>query len=168
MSFDLQPHLRGELVELRPMVPDDFETLYDVARDPLIWEQHPASDRYTRPVFTDYFDGGLKSGGGLVILDRATGQMIGATRYNGYDPDKSEVEIGWTFLARAYWGGKYNNEVKALMLAHAFAYVDRVNFMVGANNIRSQKAVERIGARRAGERTDAEGRTQLLYVIDRI
>jgi len=57
------------------------------------------------------------------------------------------VEIGWTFLERAFWGGTYNREMKSLMLDHAFKFVDRVVFVVGENNLRSQRALQKIGAR---------------------
>jgi RimJ/RimL family protein N-acetyltransferase len=133
---------------------DDWPALFEVASDRLIWEQHPESTRYQEEVFRRFFDEGLASGGALVAIDRADGHIIGSSRYHGYDPAASVVEIGWTFLARAYWGGRYNGEMKRLMLEHAFAAVDRVIFVIGAGNIRSQRAVEKLGAVRAGTRTD--------------
>lgn len=165
MSFDLQPTLRGELIELRPLRPEDFEALYAVASDPLIWQQHPARDRYKHEVFGALFRESLASGGALVALDRATGKIIGSSRYHGYSPDAGEVEIGWSFLARAYWGGKYNGEMKRLMLRHAFQYVKRVIFLIGTENTRSQKAIEKLGGVRAGARRDAAGREAYLYEI---
>jgi len=151
MPFELQPYLRGTLMELRPLVPDDWDALFAVASDPLIWEQHPDNDRYQETVFRRYFQGALDSGGAFVIIDRKTGEIIGSSRYFGYDPERSEIEIGWTFLARRYWGGIYNRELKALMLDHAFRFVERVIFLVGENNIRSQRAMEKIGGVRTGK-----------------
>jgi RimJ/RimL family protein N-acetyltransferase len=145
--IDLQPTLTGELIELRPLQPDDFDVLFSAARDPLIWEQHPESDRYQRDVFQKYFDGALESKGAFAIIDRKSGRMIGSSRYCNLDPAKSEVEVGWTFLERKFWGGAYNRELKRLMLDHAFQFVDRVLFVVGEKNLRSQKALEKIGAR---------------------
>ncbi len=145
MPFDPQPHLRGDLVELRPLRADDWPALYAVASDPLIWEQHPASDRWKEPVFRTFFDEGLACGGALTVLDRATGDPIGSSRFHP-SPDPDEIEIGWTFLARRYWGGRYNGEMKRLMLAHAFESFPRVIFLVGITNTRSQRAVERLGA----------------------
>src|SRR5579885_3516572 len=110
MPYELQPVLRGELLHLRPLLPSDFDELYAVASDPLIWEQHPASDRYRRDVFEGFFRGGLECGGALVALDASDGRMIGSSRFHGYDESKSEIEIGWTFLARSCWGGSYNGE----------------------------------------------------------
>ncbi len=150
MSFDLQPHLKGELVELRPLAPEDWDDLFAVASDPLIWEQHPESDRYKENVFRVFFREALESGGVFVVIDAKTQQIIGSTRFYGYDPEKSEIEIGWTFLARKYWGGQYNAEMKRLLLDHAFKFVESVVFFVGEKNFRSQKATEKIGASRIG------------------
>jgi N-acetyltransferase len=144
-QFDLQPHLVGELIELRPLRPEDWEELFAVASDPLIWAVHPARERYKEEVFREYFQGGLESGGAFVALDRKTGKIIGSSRYFWYGPNKDELEIGWTFLARSYWGGVYNGELKRLMLDYAFQFVDRVIFLVGTENIRSRKAMAKIG-----------------------
>jgi RimJ/RimL family protein N-acetyltransferase len=140
MAFDTQPTLTGELVTLRPLRTDDFDALYAVAADPLIWQQHAASNRHERPVFEQFFQEALASGGALVALDRATGAVIGSSRYWDHNEEKRQIEIGWTFLARPFWGGRYNAEMKRLMLEHAFRLVDRVFFVVGVRNVRSQKA----------------------------
>ena len=150
MSFDLQPHLKGKLIELRPLAPENWDDLFAVASDPLIWEQHPENDRYKEDVFKVFFRDALESGGAFVVVDKKSQRIIGSTRFYGYDPEKSEVEIGWTFLARKYWGGRYNAEMKQLMLAHAFKFVENVVFYVGERNVRSQKATEKIGASRDG------------------
>jgi RimJ/RimL family protein N-acetyltransferase len=165
MPFDSQPTLTGDLVELRPLRLEDFNPLYAVASDPLIWEQHPVKDRYKQDVFREFFRESLQSGGALTVIDRRTGQVIGSSRFHRYDPDRSEIEIGWTFLARSHWGGIYNKEVKQLMLRHAFRFVENVVLLVSPENIRSQRAVEKIGAKRAGSRRDAGGRESFLYHI---
>ncbi len=154
MSFDLQPTLKGEHVELRPLRANDYEDLYKVASDPLIWEQHPEQDRYKQDVFKAFFREALESGGALVVIDPVYGQIIGSSRYYGYDKEKDEVEIGWTFLARSHWGGVHNGEMKQLMLQHAFRYVGNVLFLIGPGNVRSQRAVEKIGAVRLGLRPE--------------
>lgn len=145
-TLDLQPCLVGELLELRPVRADDWEELFAVAADPMIWEQHPCPDRYKEDVFRDFFREALESRGALVAVDRKTQKIIGSSRYRWHGPPRSELEIGWTFLARSHWGGIYNREMKRLMLAHAFTFVDKVIFLVGATNLRSRKAVEKIGA----------------------
>ena len=144
-SFELQPHLVGDLLELRPLRPEDWESLFAVASDPLIWEQHPAHDRYQEEVFREFFHEALASGGAFVVTDRKTQKIIGSSRYFGFDSGKREIEIGWTFLARSHWGGKYNAELKHLMLGHAFKFVESVVFLIGPQNVRSQKALEKIG-----------------------
>jgi RimJ/RimL family protein N-acetyltransferase len=143
--MELQPTLVGELVLLRPTVPEDWEGMYAAASDPLIWELHPFNDRWQEPVFRRYFDDALASGGGLTIVDKATGAIIGASRYAFPDAARDEIEIGWTFLARAYWGGAYNGEVKRLMLDHIHRYAASVVFVIGEHNFRSRRAIEKIG-----------------------
>ncbi|TGX53343.1 N-acetyltransferase [Sphingomonas gei] len=145
MEPDRQPTLTGERVTLRPSTPDDWEALFAVASDPLIWEVHPAHDRWQEPVFRAYFDAGIASGGALTILDHASGDVIGSSRFDNWKPEADEIEIGWTYLERAYWGGSYNREIKRLMLDHIHAHVGTVVFTVGEGNIRSRKAMEKIG-----------------------
>ena len=164
-SFDRQPTLQGTLIELRPLRADDFEALFRVASDPLIWEQHPERTRYQEATFRTFFQNALDSGGALIAIDRATGEIIGSSRYHGYDPAQRVVEIGWTFLARACWGGRYNGEMKRLMLEHAFPWVARVIFVIGPENRRSQRAVEKIGGVRAGGMTDPQGRERVVYEV---
>lgn len=165
MSFELQPTLKGEVLELRPLRPEDFDDLYAVASDPLIWEQHPSNDRYKEDVFKNFFLESLESGGALIAVDARNGRIIGSSRFHAYNSEKSEIEIGWTFLARPHWGGVYNGEMKRLMLRHAFRFVKSVIFIVGIQNFRSQKAMEKIGGVRVGSRTDARGRENYIYQI---
>jgi RimJ/RimL family protein N-acetyltransferase len=167
MPFELQPVLIGELVELRPLREEDFPTLFAVASDPLIWEQHPQPDRYTEPVFRQLFRGGMESGGAFIVVDRKDGRLIGSSRFAEYDETKSEIEIGWTFLARSHWGGRHNREMKRLMLAHAFRFVRRVIFRVGPLNRRSQRALENIGATYLGLEADERRGHNALFEITR-
>jgi RimJ/RimL family protein N-acetyltransferase len=154
LAFDLQPTLKGSLVELRPLLPADFEALFSAASDPLLWEQHPEPDRYKREVFERFFEKAIDSKGAFAIVERKTGRIIGTSRYYKHDPEQREIAIGYTFVERAFWGAGYNPEAKRLMLDHAFKFVDRVYFEVGENNLRSRKAMENIGA-------TFVGRTQL-------
>jgi RimJ/RimL family protein N-acetyltransferase len=166
MSFDLQPCLKGDLLELSPLCAEDFRDLYAVAADPLLWEQHPCKDRYQEEVFKRFFREALDCRGALVAIDGKDGRVIGSSRFHGYDEVKSEIEIGWTFLARSHWGGAHNGEMKRPMLRHAFRFVNSVIFLVGPHNFRSQRAVEKIGGIRAGWRLDATGQESFLYRIE--
>jgi N-acetyltransferase len=147
-SIDLQPTLVGPRVIVRPVAVSDWPEMFTAAADPEIWALHPASDRYTEPVFRAFFDNALASRSAFAFVDRQSGNIIGSSRYHAHNAALSEIEIGWTFLARAYWGGSYNLEVKRLMLNHAFTFVDTVLFWVGETNWRSQRAMEKIGAAR--------------------
>jgi RimJ/RimL family protein N-acetyltransferase len=166
VPFDRQPHLIGELLELRPLRPDDFDALFAVASDPLIWEQHPDNDRWREDVFRGFFKGAIDSGGAFLVLDRRDGRVIGSTRYAGYDETASQVEIGWTFLARSCWGGKHNSEMKRLMLEHAFRFVRTVLFKIGIRNVRSRRAVEKLGAVLAETTTNAKGQEIIVYRLE--
>lgn len=168
--MELQPVLEGPRLRLRPLKASDFETLYAAASDPLIWEQHPAPDRYERRVFEQFFNRGLKSKGALAILDKSTSAIIGTSRY--YDLEgRDSVCIGFTFLTRPYWGGAYNRELKFLMLDHAFIYVRRALFHVGEANARSRKAMEKIGANLVGrlerQKPDGSPDPTVVYEIRR-
>ncbi len=165
--FELQPTLTGELISLRPLRPEDFDELYAVASDPLIWELHPERERYKEEVFREFFRVAIASGGAFAAIDSKTGRVIGSSRFFGYNAEKSEIEIGWTFLARRYWGGMYNGEMKRLMLRHAFQFVNTVVFLVGPKNWRSQRAMEKIGGVRAGTRIDDTGRESVVFQITR-
>ena len=171
VKFDLQPTLKGNLIELRPLAREDFDALFAAASDPLIWKQHPENDRYKREVFQRYFDGAIDSKGAFAIIERKSGRIIGGSRYCNLNPVEREVEIGWTFLERAFWGGSYNRELKSLMLDHAFRFVDRILFVVGEKNLRSQKALQQIGARflKKAQLPGADGalRPNLIFVITR-
>ena len=137
----------------------------------MIWEQHPCPDRYKEDVFREFFREALESKGALVAVDRKSHTIIGSSRYRWHGPERNELEIGWTFLARSHWGGIYNQEMKRLMLAHAFTFVDTVIFLVGATNLRSRKALEKIGAALTNRReiTTLHGRIieHVIYQISK-
>lgn len=142
-------HLENSKVKLLSLKANDFEDLFAVASDPLIWEQHPSNDRYKPDVFKDFFDEAIKTGTAFTIRDAQTGKIIGSTRY--YDDFENSIAIGFTFLAREYWGGEYNKALKDLMFKYAFSFVDKVILHIGAGNIRSQLATGKLGAKKTGE-----------------
>lgn len=158
-----KPTLAGRLVRLRPLTEADWPALFEAASDPLIWEQHPEPTRWQEAVFRRFFEGALAADGGLVVLDAATGAVIGSSRYHAHDPLRREVEIGWTFVARTHWGGAANAEMKSLMLAHAFGHVDRVLFRVGPGNARSQAAMRKIGGRCLGRVAGPDGGASVVF-----
>lgn len=169
-TIERQPRLFSSHVQLRPLRLDDWEALYAVAADPLLWALHPASDRWQEPVFRQFFQQGLDSGGALVVIDPAHDRIIGSSRYDLGRAAPGEMEIGWTFLARSYWGGVMNRELKRVMLAHAFRFVPRVIFVVGERNLRSRRAMEKIGGRLTDRIIEAPGSPQgrhVVYAIDR-
>lgn len=141
-----QPLLKNEFIVLQPLKESDFERLYAVASDPLVWEQHPNKNRYQREAFQNYFEGAIQSKGAFLILDQSTGEVAGCSRFYDYSESESSVFIGYTFFGRKFWGRQYNPASKQLMLDYAFQYVNTVKFHIGATNIRSQIAIGRIGA----------------------
>ena len=170
--MDRQPVLEGERLLLRPLTPGDWKALYAVASDRELWALHPSHDRWQEPVFREFFADALAKGGALAVLHKDTDEIIGSSRFQGYDPaDGGMVEIGWTFLARRHWGTGLNAEMKRLMLEHAFRFVDRVLFRVGADNLISRKAMTKIGGRLTGETwvEDRVGRPieHVMFEIDR-
>lgn len=170
--MDLQPTLENEFVKLVPLQEEDFEILYKVASDPLIWEQHPNKNRWQREVFQNFFKGAIESKGAFLIYDSKTNEVIGSSRFYDWNTEKNNVSIGYTFYARNYWGGKYNPSTKHLMMQHAFKHVDSVIFHIGADNIRSQKAIEKLGAKKIAEEEIAyygeETKLNFVYEIRKV
>lgn len=161
-TVNWQPNtLENDLVKLLPLTEHDFDRLFSVAADPLIWEQHPSRNRYQENVFRDFFAGALDSKSAFVIVDKSSGNVIGSTRFYDYKENES-IAIGFTFLARQYWGGQYNKAVKELMINYAFNYVEAVIFHIGATNLRSQIATMRFGTVKTGEIITEEQTGQIV------
>ena len=155
MTIDIQPTLENPTALLKPLKEEDFEALYKTASDPKIWEQHPNKDRWQREVFLKYFQGAMESKGAFMIIDKATGGIAGSTRFYNYDETQKSIMIGYTFYAVKFWGAGLNPAVKHLMMDHIFQFVDKVHFQIGAANLRSQIAIQRLGAQKIGEETVA-------------
>jgi RimJ/RimL family protein N-acetyltransferase len=168
---DLQPTLGDSEIALRPLLELDWQQLYSAAADPLIWVDHPARDRWQETEFRAFFESALASGGALAVIGQASDTIVGSTRFDLSRVKAGEIEIGWTFLCRAHWGGSTNAAMKRLMIAHALRYFDRAIFMVGTDNVRSQRAMERIGGRLTDRQEISSIAGQqilhLVYVIDR-
>lgn len=172
MPFDLHPaFLHDNLIELIPLKETDFEELYAVASDPLVWEQHPNKLRYHRDVFQNFFEGALLSQGAFLIRDIKTGEVVGSSRFYDYNETENSVLIGYTFIGRKFWGGGYNKALKKIMLDYAFQHVDKVYFHIGAFNFRSQKAIAKIGAVKIDEFEveyyGEDSKLNFVYVINK-
>lgn len=171
MNFELKVTLESELITLRPLQEDDFENLYSVAADPLIWEQHPAKERSEREGFKAFFKEAIDSKGAFAVIDSKTGEIIGSTRFYRVKEVQNAIEIGWTFLARKYWGGAYNKSMKDLMMTYAFKFVENVLFYIHESNFRSQKAVEKLGGKKItvleSQVLDPRQSTNVIYQVAR-
>jgi RimJ/RimL family protein N-acetyltransferase len=150
---------------LRPLQQTDFSDLFAVAADPAIWEQHPDRERYKRENFSKFFDLGIASAGALAIIEQISGRILGSSRFYPFDQDVSSIEIGYTFLARDCWGQGHNRELKTLMLDYAFRYVSQVYFKAWTLNLRSRRAIEKLGATlvRIEPRPSLSGEAQQQY-----
>jgi N-acetyltransferase len=170
--MNLQPTLKNEVLILEPLQFTDFEALFAVANDPKIWEQHPNPNRFQRPDFENYFKGAMESGGASLIRDAKTNEIIGSTRFYSLDLEKKSIQIGYTFIARSHWGGKFNPVLKKMMLDYAFQTVDNVHFFIGSENVRSQIAMERIGGKKIGEEVVAyfgePSKLNFIYEISKL
>ena len=145
--MDRQPTLEGEQLLLRPLREADRAALYAAANDPALWADHPDPERWRAEVFWPYFADLLARGGALAVIDKASGALIGTSSYQYGSPDDGgTIEIGSTFLARSHWGGGTNRAMKRLLIAHALGAVQTVEFWAGQGNLRSRRALEKIGA----------------------
>lgn len=171
MNFNFQPVLENSLVLLRPLKKGDFEYLFEVASDPLIWEQHQNKNCYTREGFSKFFDEALASKSAFIVCDGRTKNVIGSSRFKMIDEAEGVVEIGWSFLARNYWGGTYNREMKKLMVNYALESFKRIVFYVNPKNFRSQHALGKLGAKRITDPTKLwvlPADKGITYTIDKV
>jgi RimJ/RimL family protein N-acetyltransferase len=151
MSINIQPTLENEKVILYPLQEQDFEDLYAAASNPKIWEQHPNKERWQKDVFKNFFKGAIQSKGAFKIVDKATGNTIGSTRFYDYNEADNSILIGYTFYATEFWGKGVNHLVKKLMLDYIFQHVSAVTFHIGAENVRSQISISRLGITKIAE-----------------
>lgn len=93
----------------------------------------------------------MLSKGAFIIIDIKTNAIVGSSRFYEFDENNNSIKIGYTFIGRNFWGKNYNIELKQLMINYAFENLTTIIFEIGANNIRSQKAIDKIGAQKIGE-----------------
>ena len=169
--FSLQPVLETPALKLLPLQPADFADLYAVAADPKIWEQHPNPNRWQQEIFTTFFEGAIQSGGALKVVNKATGATLGSTRLYDYQEQDNSILIGYTFYGTSSWGTGINQAVKALLLDYLFQFVDTVRFHIGARNVRSQIAIQRLGAKKVAEQQVAyygeKSQLNFVFAIDK-
>jgi RimJ/RimL family protein N-acetyltransferase len=151
------PVLIGPSIRVRPIEQNDFEKLFLAASDPLIWQQHSEPNRWEKDVFSKFFAAASQPSSALVIEDRKSNEVIGTTRFYGLNRDQKSVAAGYTFLTRAYWGTGTNQELKKLILDHAFYFVEQVVFHASEGNLRSQAAIAKLGCERNPEFIDLPG-----------
>ena len=145
--MDFKSNFENSSVTLFQVKEEHFEELYLLASNPSIWEQHPENDRWKKEKFSMFFKKGLENEFGfLLIINKITNQIIGSTRFYSYNKIDKAIRIGFTFISQEYWGTSINYEVKKIMLDYTFKYLNKVYFDIGVNNIRSRKAVEKLGA----------------------
>lgn len=169
--IDLQPSIENEFIRIQPLDKQDFDELYKIASDPLLWEQHPNKDRYKKEVFESFFDDAIQSKGAFLVFDNKTGEVIGSSRFYDFNKAEKSIIIGFTFISRSHWGTNYNRALKSLMLNYAFQVVDKVIFHIEINNIRSQKATEKLGAIKIGQMergyVGSEKKLNFIYELDK-
>jgi len=152
--MDLTPrNLEGPTIRLEPLTPAHLDGLCDAGLDPELWRLTVSRIR-TRADMARYLDEALteqRAGTALPFATvwRATGRVIGSTRFGNASPPNRRVEIGWTWLARPWQRTGANTEAKYLMLRQAFEQWGciRVELKTSALNQRSRAAILRIGAR---------------------
>jgi len=155
--MDLAPvTLSGRFVRLVPLALDHAPALWAAGNDPDIWRwtlNHPRSEddmrRYVQAALEKQAAGGAIP---FATTDVATGMVIGSTRFHNIDPANRRMEIGYTWIGRAWQRTPANTEAKYLMLRHAFETLGcvRVELRTDALNTRSRTAIARIGGTEEG------------------
>lgn len=169
MQSNILSNLQNENLKLLPLQNEHFEKLYAVASDPLIWEQHPQKDRYKKDIFKIFFQEAMHSTQAFLIIDKNLHEVVGSTRYYDYSKEENSIFIGYTFYAKKYWGTSVNRQVKKMMLDNIFDYVETVKFHAGKHNIRSRKALEKLGAilqkGLSGSQAASKSESKVEYII---
>ena len=179
VNIDIEK-LKGRHVYLQKLVPAYKELIRPLAKDERIWEftrRFTIDDTYDQQ-FDAYFDNAIDPNGRgiqqtFVIHETASDQIIGMSRFYEYEKAEKRLAIGFTWYIPSVWGRVYNKECKLLMLQYAFEEIGvlRVEFTVVGQNIRSQKAVEKIGGikegvlRKHGFRPDGTPKDTVFFSI---
>ena len=148
--------LQNEVVRLVPLDICHIEGIYKAAQDPRIWE-HMSVELLSREKVLAYVDDAMKKRDiktdyPFVIIQQETNEIIGATWYLDISMQHKRLEIGSTWLNPKAWRTNINTNCKCLLLQYGFEILEmqRIQIKTGHENIRSQKAIERIGAVKEG------------------
>lgn len=144
--------LEGDHVRLEPLTPGHLDALCAVGLDDALWRWTPRQIR-SRGDMAAYVDAALagQAAGHMLpfaIVEQHGGQVVGSTRFGAIDGANRRLEIGWTWIGRAWQRTAVNTEAKLLLLRHAFDVLGclRVEFKTDALNARSRRAIRRLGA----------------------
>ena len=152
MMLDRELILESERILLRPLQLEDFTTLLELTQDASLWTY------FTHDLSTvaglETWAAGHFSGDRLqfVVIDKQSEQVLGSTGFGNYFPWDQRIEIGWTWLGKAFQGTGINTQMKSLMLQYAFEELEmlRVEFKTDVLNLPARKALLRLGATEEG------------------
>ena len=155
MFFEVNPVLlKGHSVRLEPLSQEHAQGLFNRGQDADDWAYMPRACFVDMADTRQWVDEALQAPAQVpfAILETGKGKVIGSTRFINIRPEHRGLEIGWTWLGREWQRTAVNTEVKYLLLMHAFERLGcvRVEFKADGRNVRSQRALERIGATREG------------------
>lgn len=151
-----QPVLEGSRVLLRPMQRGDGAAIVDAASDGRLWELFyttiPSADEIGGYLETAFAERDYGRAMPFVVVDKEQSRVVGATRYMRMSAKARRLEIGTTFYARSVQRTHVNSEAKLLLLTHAFEVMacNCVQLRTDALNFQSQRAIERLGAKKDG------------------
>ena len=149
-----RPLLQGERIRLEPLTLDHTQGLYNRGRMAVDWMFMPRSCFIDMADTRQWIEEALDDPTQIpfAIIENAKNRVVGSTRFLHMRPEHRGVEIGWTWLGQEWQRTGVNTEAKLLLLSHAFERMGciRVEFKTDARNLRSQQALERIGATREG------------------
>ena len=151
MSFEVKPViLSGDAVRLEPLSQEHAQGLYNRGRSTADWAYMPRGCFVDLADTRQWIDAALGATGQqpFGIVETGKSKVVGSTRYLNIRPQHRSLEIGWTWLGQESQRTGINTEVKLLLLTHAFEHLGavRVEFKTDGRNLRSQRALERIGA----------------------
>lgn len=144
--------LENEHILLRPLQVADFPALLELTQDASLWTYftHDLSTLAGLETWAaGHFSGDRLQ---LVVINKQSGKLLGSTGFGNYFPRDQRIEIGWTWIGKAFQGTGINPQMKSLMLQYAFGELDmlRVEFKTDVLNLPARQALLRLGATEEG------------------